>query len=114
MTVETKTNKNKFEFACKLSELKPNSTKAIEVSDRFVVLVMSQDGKVYCVEDVCTHDGGTLSDGELHGDCLVCPRHGAKFDVKTGDAMCMPATEGTLSHAVRIENDEVFVQLKDN
>ena len=112
MTAELSTNQ--FEFACKLSELKPNLIKPIEVSDRFVVLVMLSDGKVYCVEDVCTHDGGTLSDGELDGNCLVCPRHGAKFDVKTGNAMCMPATEGTLSHNVRIQNDQVFVQLKDN
>ena len=104
----------KFEFACKLSELKPNLAKAIEVNDRFVVLVMLDDGKIFCVEDLCTHDGGTLGEGELEGNCLVCPRHGAKFDVRTGDAICMPATEGTLSHEVRIENDEIFVQLKDN
>ena len=112
MTIELSTNK--FAFACKLSELKPNQAKAIELNDRFVVLVLMADGKVYCVEDLCTHDGGTLGDGELVGNCLVCPRHGAKFDVKTGDAICMPATEGTLSHDVQIRNDEVFVQLKDN
>ncbi len=112
MTIELSTNK--FEFACKLSELKPNLAKAIEVGDRFVVLVLLMDGKVYCVDDLCTHDGGTLGDGELDGNCLVCPRHGAKFDVKTGNAMCMPATEGTLSHVVQIRNDEIFVQLKDN
>ena len=107
-------SKNKFEFACKLSELKPNLAKAIEVSDRFVVLVMLDGGKIFCVEDLCTHDGGTLGDGELDGNCLVCPRHGAKFDVRTGDAICMPATEGTLSHEVRIENEDVLVLLKDN
>ena len=112
MTV--KSSNREFEFACKLSELKPNLAKAIEVSDRFVVLVMLDDGKIFCVEDLCTHDGGTLGDGELEGNCLVCPRHGAKFDVRTGDAICMPATEGTLSHEVRIENNEVFVQLKNN
>ena len=112
MTVELSTNK--FEFACKLSEMKPNVIKAIEVADRFVVLVMLSGGGVYCIEDVCTHDGGTLSDGELVGNCLVCPRHGAKFDVKTGDAVCMPATVGTLSHGVQIRNDDVFVQLMDN
>ena len=110
----TNLSKNKFEFACKLSELKPNLAKAIEVSDRFVVLVMLDGGKIFCVEDLCTHDGGTLGDGELDGNCLVCPRHGAMFDVRTGDAICMPATEGTLSHEERIENNEVFVQLKDN
>ena len=110
----TEIGSNKFQFACKLSELKPNQATSIEVSDRFVVLVLLNDGKVYCVEDLCTHDGGTLGDGELDGNCLICPRHGAKFDVKTGNAICMPATEGTLSHEVRIKDDDVFVQLKDN
>lgn len=110
MTSNTST---KFAFACKLNALKPNVPLALEVNDRFVVLAML-DGKVFCIEDICTHDGGTLGDGELVGNCLICPRHGAKFDVRTGDAMCMPATEGTLSHEVEIRGEEVFVQLKDN
>ena len=110
MTSNTSTN---FAYACKLSELKPNVPLPCEVNDRFVVLAML-DGKIFCIEDICTHDGGTLGDGEMDGNCLVCPRHGAKFDFRTGDAMCMPATEGTLSHEVEIRGDEVFVQLKDN
>ena len=112
MTSKTGTSTN-FIFACKLSELEPNVPLSLEVGDRFVVLAML-DGKVFCIEDICTHDGGTLGGGELLGNCLVCPRHGAKFDVRTGDAMCMPATEGTLSHEVEIRGEEVFVQLKDN
>lgn len=110
MTTNTSTN---FVFACKLSELKPNVPLALEVNDRFVVLAML-DGKAFCIEDLCTHDGGTLGDGEMEANCLVCPRHGAKFDLRTGDAVCMPATEGTLSHAIEIRGDDVFVQLKDN
>lgn len=111
MTSNTSTTN--FTFACKLSELKPNVPFSLEVNDRFVVLAML-DGKVFCIEDLCTHDGGTIGEGELEGNCLICPRHGAKFDLRSGDAMCMPATEGTLSHEVEIRGDEVFVQLKDN
>ncbi|MEQ1825165.1 MAG: non-heme iron oxygenase ferredoxin subunit [Pirellula sp.] len=102
-----------FHFACKLSDLKPNQPNTFEIDDRFVVLVIV-DGQVYCVEDLCTHDGGTLGDGELHGLCLICPRHGAKFDVRNGHAMCMPATEPTLSHEVKIQNDEVHVRIRDD
>lgn len=108
----TKTSSN-FVYACKLSDLKPNVPFPIEVNDRFVVLA-TLDGKVFCIEDICTHDGGTIGEGELHGNCLVCPRHGAKFDVRSGDALSMPATEGTLSHEVEIRGEDVFVQLKDN
>ena len=112
MTSNTSTTPH-FTFACKLSELKPNVPLALEINDRFVVVALL-DGKVFCIEDICTHDGGTIGDGELEGNCLICPRHGAKFDLRTGEAMCMPATEGTLSHEVELRGDEVFVQLKDN
>jgi 3-phenylpropionate/trans-cinnamate dioxygenase ferredoxin component len=76
------------------------------------VLVLIE-GKVYCIEDLCTHDGGTLGGGEMDGVCIICPRHGAKFDVRTGAATCMPATEPTLSHHVRIDSDDVMIQLTD-
>lgn len=84
----------------------------VEINDRFIVLVHIE-GHVYCVDDVCTHDGGPLGEGELEGFCLVCPRHGAKFDVRTGDAVAMPATEPTASHEVRIDGDQILVRLCD-
>jgi 3-phenylpropionate/trans-cinnamate dioxygenase ferredoxin subunit len=102
-----------FQFACKLSDLKPNQSLTLEVDERFVVVVQL-DGKVFCIEDLCTHDGGTFGDGELDGNCIVCPRHGAKFDVRTGAAACMPATEPTLSHQVEIRDGDVFVKLSDS
>jgi 3-phenylpropionate/trans-cinnamate dioxygenase ferredoxin component len=46
--------------------------------------------------------------------CLVCPRHGAKFDVRNGDAVCMPATEPTMSHEVQIQDDKIYVRLRDD
>lgn len=94
-----------------LSELKVAVPRTFEVEDRFVVLVRYEDD-VYCVEDVCTHDGGTLGDGELDGHCLVCPRHGAKFDVRTGEAVAMPATEPTIAFEVKLDGDMVMVKMK--
>ena len=91
----------------------PSSGKlCLEVADRFVVIVKLEDG-FFCVDDVCTHDGGTLGEGELQQNCLVCPRHGAKFDVRTGAAMSMPATEPTVAHEVKIEGDSILVRLAD-
>lgn len=101
-----------FQLACKLSDLRPDHPNTIEIDDRFVVVVLL-NAQVFCLEDLCTHDGGTLGDGEMDGNCLVCPRHGAKFDVRNGEAMCMPATEPTLSHEVEVRGDEVFVRLRD-
>jgi 3-phenylpropionate/trans-cinnamate dioxygenase ferredoxin component len=103
---------NEFLFACKTSDIPREGKLSVELNDRFIVLICI-DGEYFCVDDVCTHDGGTLGDGELEGHCLVCPRHGAKFDVRTGDAVAMPATEATQAHEVRVDDDRIFVRLID-
>ncbi len=101
-----------FMPACALSELKPGQPRTVEIEDRFVVLVLV-DGEVFCIDDVCTHDGGTLGDGTLDDHCLACPRHGAKFDVRTGQAVTMPATEATGSHEVKIIESTVYIKLSE-
>ena len=64
----------------------------------------------YAVEDVCTHDGGPLGEGKLDGCELICPRHGARFDVRTGAATRMPAIEPAPTYAVRVEDGDVLVE----
>jgi 3-phenylpropionate/trans-cinnamate dioxygenase ferredoxin component len=96
----------------RLSELPPSGTQTIELDDRFLVLVRLGT-EVFCLDDVCTHDGGPLGEGELEDACLVCPRHGAKFDVRTGKAVTMPATEPTATHQVKIDGDRILVKLSD-
>ncbi|MGE0759651.1 MAG: non-heme iron oxygenase ferredoxin subunit [Pirellulaceae bacterium] len=84
----------------------------VEVDDRMVVLV-HVGGRFYCIDDVCTHDGGPLGNGRLCGLELACPRHGARFDVQSGKALTMPATEDTVAHEVQLRGDEVWVRLRD-
>ncbi len=67
-----------FQVVADLSQLPDPGKITLEVNGRVVVLVRT-DGDVYCIDDVCTHDGGTLGDGELEDHCLVCPRHGASL-----------------------------------
>lgn len=93
-----------------LSSFPDSGILPVEVDDRFVVLV-KVDGHVFCMDDVCTHDGGPLSEGDLENSCLICPRHGAKFDVRTGQALTMPATEPTTTHQVKILDDHIWVKL---
>lgn len=102
-----------FVKVARMADFDSSHKLCVEVDDRFIVLV-HLEGQVYCVDDVCTHDGGPLGEGELEGFCLVCPRHGAKFDVRTGDAVAMPATEPTASHEVRIDGDQILVRLCDD
>ncbi len=68
-------------------------------------------GEIFAIEDVCTHDGGPLDQGELMGDRIMCPRHGAFFDVKSGAALTLPAIVPVQTYKVRTEGDDIFVDL---
>ena len=76
-----------------------------------VVALFHVEGRFYALDDVCTHDGGPLVDGELVGHKIACPRHGAKFDIRTGAALSMPAVRPTRSHAVKVEGASVWVAI---
>ena len=79
--------------------------------DGEVIALFHVDGRFYAIDDVCTHDGGPLVDGELVGYKIACPRHGAKFDIRTGAALSMPAVRPTRAHAVKVEHGGVWVAL---
>ena len=66
----------------------------------------------YAIEDICTHDDGQLTGGCVEGDEIICPRHGARFSIKTGEALTAPAYEPTAIFPVRLENG--WVQVKDD
>jgi len=77
-----------------LDDLIPGERIFIEVDEMSVVL-FNIAGDVYALEDRCTHDDGPLGEGELEGYEIVCPRHGAKCDVRNGQALSRPAVETT-------------------
>lgn len=99
----------------KTSEVPDPGKLLVEVGERLVVLIHAA-GHWYALDDICTHDGGPLSEGPLdpQSATIACPRHGAKFDIRTGAALTMPATKPTTSHDVRVEGDQVLVRLKDS
>ena len=103
---------SEFVFAAKQSELNDGEKLLVEVNDQLVIL-FRVGSDFYCLDDICTHDGGSLDDGDLEGYEIACPRHGAKFDVRDGAALSMPATEATGSHEIRVEGDDILVQLAD-
>lgn len=94
----------------KLSDIPPQSAVRVIV-DGVEVLLCNCEGRIYAVEDVCTHDGGPLDQGELEGCRIICPRHGANFDVRTGEALTLPAVLPLPVYKVRIENDDVYVDV---
>lgn len=103
---------NEFIKAANVPDIPDGGKHLAEVDERLVILFRIGDD-FFCIDDVCTHDGGTLSDGELEGCAIECPRHGARFDIRTGEALCMPATQDTLAHEVQIKDGEVWVKLAE-
>jgi 3-phenylpropionate/trans-cinnamate dioxygenase ferredoxin subunit len=67
-------------------------------------------GKYYAIDDVCTHDGGPVAEGALEGDIIECPRHGARFNVRTGAALTLPAVSPVPTHPVRVEGNDIQVE----
>src|SRR5262245_18984310 len=103
-----------FVRVAKVTDLTDPGKMLVEVNDRLVVLFRVA-GKFYALDDVCTHDGGPLSEGALDAQACTnaCPRHGAKFDIKSGAALTMPATQPTEAFEVRVEGDDVLVKPTD-
>jgi len=93
-------------------ELPSGGKKLVEVDGRAIAL-FNVDGAFHAIDDVCTHDGGPLAEGELIGCEIECPRHGARFDVRTGRPLCMPAVEPVAVHPVELRGDDVFVAIDD-
>ena len=73
--------------------------------------VCNVDNTFHCIDDVCTHDGASFEAGEVDGCEIECPRHGARFDVTTGRATCLPAIVPVKVYPVRIENGEIQIQV---
>jgi 3-phenylpropionate/trans-cinnamate dioxygenase ferredoxin subunit len=93
-----------------LDQIPVNGSTLVEVDDVRVAL-FNLGGEIYAIEDVCTHDSGPLVEGEIVNEHQVqCPRHGARFDVRTGAALSFPAFEATAAYAVRIEGQDVLIE----
>ena len=86
----------------------PGTTQRLML-DGVAVLLCNVDGEFYAIEDVCSHDGGALDQGELEGCRIICPRHGANFDVRTGEALTLPAILPLPTYKVRAEGDDIFI-----
>jgi 3-phenylpropionate/trans-cinnamate dioxygenase ferredoxin subunit len=91
-----------------VDEIEPGGALVVDV-DGDEVAVFNVDGDYYALADVCTHDGGTLADGTVEGHEIECPRHGARFDIRTGRVTAPPAYEDITAYPVRVSNGRVLV-----
>ena len=94
---------------CATGELLPGEYRNVYDGDT-PIAVFNIDGDLYAIEDICTHDGGELTGGIIDGNEIECPRHGARFDIRTGAVLCPPAYEPTAKFPVRIEGGSVYTR----
>jgi len=102
-----------FVKVCELDQLPLGKMLCVQPKN-YRILLANVDGKLYAVDDMCTHEDASLTTGSLHGDCVKCPLHGSRFDLKTGEPLEEPADEKLQTYNVRIEGASVFVQLDHN
>ncbi|TDN63152.1 non-heme iron oxygenase ferredoxin subunit [Paraburkholderia sp. BL10I2N1] len=92
-----------------IEDFPAGAVRSVEV-DGAQVAVFNVDGTCYAIEDICPHDGGSLTGGTVEGDVVVCPRHGARFCIRTGKVLAPPAYEDVVVFPVRIEAGVVQVR----
>ena len=99
-----------FVKVAKADEIAPGQGKRVEVNGKKIAL-FNVEGAFYATDDSCTHRGGPLSEGVLDGKEVTCPWHGATFDVTTGEVLGPPAPEGVSRYNVRLEGDNIEVEI---
>lgn len=94
-----------------VASIPPGDYATVEIDGIFVA-VFNVDGEFFAIDDLCTHDGGGLAGGAVEDHQVICPRHGARFCVRTGEALSAPAYEPAAKLPVRIDNG--MVQVRDD
>ena len=103
-------DESKIEFVeiAPVSDLPNGERLFVDLSDKPIV-IFNIAGQLFAIGDVCSHDDGPLGDGLLEDHNIVCPRHGAEFDVRTGKAMAMPAVIDIPAYPVKLVDGNIFV-----
>lgn len=97
-----------FVTVARVGEIPEGGVKMVRLGDQSLA-IFNLAGAYHALEDVCTHDGGPLAEGVLEGHVIECPRHGARFDVRTGAVLSLPATVPVPRFEVKVSGDEIQV-----
>ena len=93
------------------SSVTPGSVRVVEVGGRSLCIGLTEDGEWGAIDNVCTHDGGVLGEGELDDNAVECPRHGGRFDLFSGRVLALPPVRPVNAYSVRVEDGSVVVEL---
>jgi 3-phenylpropionate/trans-cinnamate dioxygenase ferredoxin subunit len=100
-----------FATGLRASDVIPGTVRVVELDGRSLCVGLTEDGEWGAIDNVCTHDGGVLGEGELDGDLVECPRHGGRFDLFTGRVRALPPVIPVKAYRVTLDGDEVVVEL---
>lgn len=95
-----------------VDDIPEGEVRVVECAGRSLAL-SNVDGELYAIDNVCTHDNGPLGEGRLQRGRIICPRHGAAFDAKTGKVLSLPAVRDVAAYDVTVEGDDVLVECDD-
>ncbi len=103
-----KTNDLEFIRIVKASDIPEGERLVLEINN-LPIVIFNVSGELMATGDLCSHDEGPIGDGDIDGDQIVCPRHGARFDLHTGKALTLPAVEGIPVYPIQIVDD--FIEI---
>jgi 3-phenylpropionate/trans-cinnamate dioxygenase ferredoxin subunit len=98
---------------CAIDEL-PRGERILIDLDNEPVVIFNIAGEIFAIADMCTHDDGPLGEGEVEDHQIVCPRHGARFDVRTGEVLSLPAVKGVKTYPIKVEDGIVKIGLEES
>jgi nitrite reductase/ring-hydroxylating ferredoxin subunit len=98
---------------CKKSEVPDDGGREAFVKDR-VIAVFGVEGEFCAIDDTCSHMEASLAQGFIEGCEIECPRHGGRFDIRTGEATASPCTQPVRAYPVRVIDDEIYVEIRDD
>src|SRR5512138_653901 len=102
---------SRFVKAAQAGDIASGDRKIIQVEGAFIA-IFNLDGQYYAIEDVCSHDDGPVAEGDLEGYEIVCPRHGARFDIRDGRVLSFPAITPIRSFPVKIEGNDILIEME--
>ena len=101
---------NTYEKICPVEELPAGAKKAKKIGDKWI-LVCNSKGDLYAVSNICSHQTKPLVNGRMRNCAITCPVHGARFDLKTGEALDLPATKPIETYELRVVDDWIEVKV---
>ena len=102
---------SRFVTVAHTGDVEPGSVRVVEIDGRSLCIGLTEDGEWGAIDNVCTHDGGTLGEGELDDSGVECPRHGGRFDLFTGRVLALPPVRPVNAYETDVVGDEVRVRL---